>query len=105
MAVAALALDQTFTDALAEFEDIETSVGELAAYVSEVADGLSQGPDALGHALTAGWPDLATLLALRSRWCEARDALIAAWQRLTPSMRAATPLPPFGATDPTRPLI
>jgi len=97
--------EPTFEQALAEFNDIETRLGELAAYVSDVADGLSHDPESLIGTLAGTWPDVAALIQLRARWLERRDALLAAWQKLGPASRALYPLPPFGAVDRSLPVI
>jgi hypothetical protein len=100
MALANPKLDQTFAQAHAEFDEIEMSLGELAAFVADVADGLSYDPEGAGAALSNGWPDAASLAQLLTRWVQCRDALVTAWRDLEPAHRAMHPLPPFGARGP-----
>lgn len=95
---------QTFSEARAEFDDIETHLGELAAYLSDIADGLSSDPETI--MLKADeWPNFRAMLKLKARWIERRNALIAAWRELDPAHRDSHPLPPFGARDLSRPLV
>lgn len=96
---------QSFVDALSEFNETETCLGELGEYLGAVADGLSHDPDGLLHLLRTPWPDLPALLKMRAEWIIRREAVITAWHGLSPAERAANPLPPFGAPDPTRPLV
>ncbi|RYG33891.1 MAG: hypothetical protein EON93_08905 [Burkholderiales bacterium] len=94
-----------YTEALDEFNETETRLGELSAYLEVVADGLIHDPDGLLRVLRTEWPDLPALLKLRAKWIVQREAVITAWHALSAATRAANPLPPFGAADPTRPLV
>lgn len=105
MACAVSKSAKSFVEALSEFNEIETDLGELAAYLEAVADGLSHDPDSLLRTLRAEWPDLPALLKLRAHWILRREALITAWHGLSPAGRAANPLPPFGAADPAKPMV
>lgn len=96
---------RSFSDARAEFDDIETCLGELAAMLSDAADALSCDPETLDRMSVNDWPDLNSLLQLRETWIERRNALLAAWRDLDPKGRASHPLPPFGAVDRSRPLV
>lgn len=95
----------SFTDALDDFNETEARLGELADYLEAVADGLSHDPDSLPRILGAEWPDLPALLTLRAEWILRKKTLIAAWHALSPAERAANRLPPFGVSDPTRPVV
>lgn len=105
MAAAKLKTDKSINHARAEFDDVEARMGELAAYVSDVADSLSHDPESLGPLLQSGWPDLAKLTEMRSKWFECRDALIAAWHDLEPASRVLHPLPSFAALDRSLPVL
>jgi hypothetical protein len=105
MASAKPKLDQTFTQALVEFDDTETCLGELAAYLSDIADELSHDPEGLDRALSNEWPDLNALLQLRAKWIERRDALIIAWRDLELARRVLHSLPRFGAVDRSRAVL
>lgn len=94
-----------FAEALDEFNETEARLGELAAYLEAVADGLSHDPDGLLRILRTEWLDLRALLRMRAEWIVQRETLITAWQELSLAERAANPLPPFGAIDSTRPLV
>lgn len=104
MASASHKKSQSFSAARAEFDDIETHLGEIAAYLSEIADGLGSDPETL-RLRAHEWPDLPSLLKLKATWIERRNALITAWRELDPANRAAHPLPPIGAEDPSRPVV
>lgn len=97
-------LIQSFSDARVEFDDIETCLGELAAYLSDIADGFSGDPETL-RLPADEWPDLPALLKLKATWVKRRNALIAAWRELDPKSRASHPLPPFGAVDRSKPIV
>jgi hypothetical protein len=105
MTTCELTAETTYTQTRADFDSVETSLGEMAAYVSDIADALSHDPETLNHALTGAWPDVAALLLLRAQWVQSRDALLVAWHALDPGARVRNPLPPFGAVDPSRALV
>lgn len=97
--------EHAFREARAAFEEIEMRLGELAAYLSDIADGLTDNPEELDRSLTKDWPDLGALVSLRRTWIERRNAMIAAWRKLEPSRRASQPLPVPGGLDRSRAVV
>ena len=64
-------LDPTFLHARDAFEAVETSLGELAAHVSDIADSLSHDPARVASALKAEWPDADAMRRLAAHWMTA----------------------------------
>lgn len=98
-------IDRSFLEARAEFDEIETNLGELAAYLSDVADALSHDPEKLDHSLSTSWPQFHSLLEMRETWVARRDKLMIAWRQLEPSRRALHSLPPFASFDRSRAVV
>lgn len=104
MAAVKMKMESDFAQARDALDDIEARMGELAAYLSDIADALSHDPASL-RLRAADWPDLLSLSKLQAMWVERRDALLAAWRNLGPRQQAANPLPPFDAADPSLPRL
>ncbi|MEQ1782275.1 MAG: hypothetical protein ABMA14_13005 [Hyphomonadaceae bacterium] len=97
--------DSSYLGALAAFDAIEMQMGEMAAYISDVADALSHDQEGLAASLKTDWPNAKTMFALGASWHECRNALVSAWQKMEPSARALYPLPLFRAYDRSRPVV
>jgi hypothetical protein len=113
-ALAASAYLETYREKLSAFQEIEDFMGEVAELVAHVADALSHYPDEIDLSPGApsslnclslqeqDWPSFARLQSLLRMRRERRDALAAAWNRLSERERAqAEPLPPSGVADPS----
>lgn len=109
---------EVYETRLSSLHELEQFMGELAELLAHVSDALSHDPDEVDLSPGAApslnglslrdhdWPTLARLQSLQQEWRAARGALILAWNTLCDKDRAAVgPLPPFGASDPTRPLV
>ena len=106
-----------YESALQSFNEIEDFMGELAEMLTHLADTLTSNPDNIDFASGApnlkalsvtdhDWPSFARLRSLHREWRAARDTLLSIWAMLSESeRRAASPLPPFGVGDPTRPIV
>jgi len=107
-----------YEDALLSFNEIEDVMGDLAEMLTHLADALTTNPAKIDLAAGAtlnlklfstmdqDWPDFTRLQSLHREWRAARDTLLSVWSLLSEKDRKrASPLPPFGAQDPTRPII
>lgn len=107
-----------YENALETFNEIEDFMGELAEMLTHLADALTTNPDQLDFSHEAApnlkvlsvtdhdWPSFARLRTLHRDWRAARDTLLSVWHLLSESERKnASPLPPFGAQDPSRPIV
>ncbi len=107
-----------YEDALLSFNAIEGLMGELAETLVNLADALTNNPEQIRLSPGAApnietilvadetWPSFARLQSLHQDWRAARDTLLSVWHLLSANERkSASPLPPFGAKDPTRPII
>ena len=108
---------EAYRDRLSDFHEVEDFIGEIAELLTHVADALSGNPDEIDvspHAPASiqslnvderDWPSFSRLQSLLQTWRDRRQSLLSAWYALSPREREAQPLPPFGSTDPTRPLV
>lgn len=109
---------EIYEDALRDFNEVEDFMGELAEMLAHLADALTNNPDEVDLSPGAApnmqglsvmdhdWPTFARLQSLQKEWRVARDTLVGTWSMLSERERAAvSPLPPFGAKDPTRPFV
>lgn len=109
---------EVYEDTLLTFNEIEGLMGELAEMLVHLADALTNNPEQIrlspGVAPTRdtvsvmdeNWPSFARLQSLHRDWRASRDTLLSVWHLLSEKERkSASPLPPFGAQDPTRPII
>ncbi len=109
---------EIYEDTLVDFNEIEDFMGELAEMLAHLADALTNNPAEVDlspgaapnmHGLSLmdhDWPTFARLQSLQMEWRAARDTLVSTWNMLSDRERkTATPLPPFGAKDATRPII
>lgn len=107
-----------YENALQSFNEIEDFMGEVAEMFTHLADALTSTPDKIDLAPGAttdleilsmtdhDWPSFARLASLLKQWRAARDTLLSVWALLSENERnSASPLPPFGAQDATRPLV
>lgn len=107
-----------YESALQSFNEIEDFMGEIAEMFTHLADALTSTPDKIDLAVGAApdlkllsvtdhdWPSFACLASLLKEWRAARDTLLSVWALLSENERtSASPLPPFGAEDATRPLV
>ena len=108
---------EAYRERLSDFHEVEDFIGEIAELLTHVADALSGNPDEIDVSPGApasiqslnvderDWPSFSRLQLLMQTWRDRRRTLLAAWDALSARERAAEPLPPFGSTDPTRPLV
>ena len=107
-----------YEDTLLSFNEIEGAMGELAEMLTHLADALTTNPEQIELSPAAApnvkvlsvmdqdWPNFARIQSLQRDWRAARDTLLSVWSLLGENDRkSASPLPPFGVQDPTRPLI
>lgn len=102
---------------LSDFHEVEDFIGEIAELLTHVADTLSGNPDEIDAFPGASsgiqslsvdehdWPSFSRLQSLLRTWRERRSNLLAAWDALSARERQAETLPPFGSSDPSRPLV
>ena len=108
---------EAYREKLSAFHEVEDFMGEIAELLTHIADALScyaneidVSPGAPASIQTLNvderdWPSFARLQSLLLTWRDRRQSLVTAWDALSASEREAEPLPPFGAPDPTRPLV
>ncbi|RYG37440.1 MAG: hypothetical protein EON93_03620 [Burkholderiales bacterium] len=109
---------EVYEDALANFNEVEDFMGELAEMLTHLADALTTNPDQINLSKDAApnlkvlsvtdhdWPSFARLRTLHAEWRAARDTLLSVWHLLGETEReTASPLPPFGAQNLTNPVV
>ena len=106
-----------YRERLSAFHEVEDFMGEIAELLTHVADAFSGNPDEIDVSPGApssiqtlniderDWPSFSRLQSLLQMWRARRQHLLTAWDALSAREREAETLPPFGSTDPTRPLV
>lgn len=86
--------------------EVECDLGNISALLADVADTIVDDPESLGSDSLKQWPSHAELRAMIKSRKQHRQAMQAAWARLSEQdRRRVGRMPPFGKPDPTRPLI
>lgn len=86
--------------------EVDSDLGCISALLADVADRIIDDPDSLGPESLQQWPSHEAIRAMIKARSHYHDAMQAAWTRMSDKdRRTVGRMPPFGAPDPSRPLI
>lgn len=86
--------------------EVDSDLGSISALLADVADKIVDDPDSLSPESLQQWPSHEAIRAMLRARKHYHDAMQAAWTHMTDKdRRGVGRMPPFGASDPTRPLI
>jgi len=86
--------------------EVDSDLGNISALLDDIADTLVEDPDRLAPDNLQQWPSYEALRAMIKARKHYHDAMQLAWSHMTDKdRRHVGHMPPFGASDPTRPLI
>lgn len=86
--------------------EVESDLGNISALLADIADTIVDDPDNLSQDHLQQWPSHEALRAMVRSRKHYHDVMQVAWSGMTDKERRSVGrLPPFGAPDPSRPLI
>ncbi|RYG36564.1 MAG: hypothetical protein EON93_04895 [Burkholderiales bacterium] len=102
----ACSLVEEYSIARDALNEVESDLGSISALLADIADAIVDDPDSLAPDQLQQWPSYEALRAMIRSRKHYHDVMQATWSRMTDKERRRVGrLPPFGAFDPSRPLI
>lgn len=102
----AYSLIEQYCAARDALNEVDTDLGSIAALLADVADTIVDDPDSLAPDNLQQWPSHKALRAMVTARKHYHDAMQTAWAHMTDKERRTVGrMPPFGASDPSRPMV